>query len=92
MKKVTSLLIAFALALLLSGAVVQAQDTDTDAVDPPAAQVDEVVEDEGGFDDWGLLGLLGLLGLAGLRRQPDRVVTPTVPRTDRIDEVRTDIR
>ncbi len=92
MKKAMSLLMAFALALLLSGATVQAQDTDTDAIDSPAAQVDETVEDEGGFDDWGLLGLLGLLGLAGLRRQPDRVVTPTVQRTDRIDEVRSDVR
>ena len=34
------------------------------AVDNP---VDE--NDDGGFDDWGLLGLLGLLGLAGLKRR-----------------------
>ena len=31
-------------------------------------------EDEGGFDDWGLLGLLGLAGLAGLARRPKPVV------------------
>ena len=35
-------------------------------------------EEDGGFDDWGLLGLLGLAGLAGLKkREPDvRTVEP----------------
>jgi len=47
------------------------------------ASVDNPVDqnDEGGFDDWGLLGLLGLLGLAGLKRRDDRVV--------RVDDDRT---
>lgn len=33
-----------------------------------------MVEEDQGFDDWGLLGLLGLLGLFGLRRGHERVV------------------
>jgi len=49
---------------------------DVAAVDNP---VDE--NDDGGFDDWGLLGLLGLLGLAGLKRRNDRVVTVDNNRT-----------
>jgi len=52
---------------------------DVAAVDNPVDQ-----NDEGGFDDWGLLGLLGLLGLAGLKRRDDRPTTvearPTVTR------------
>ncbi len=89
MNKLSTIFIALVVGLFLTAGTVHAQDTDTD---PPAVQTTEVEEDEGGFDDWGLLGLLGLLGLAGLRRQPDRVVTPTVQRTDRIDEVRSDVR
>jgi MYXO-CTERM domain-containing protein len=49
---------------------------DVAAVDNP---VDE--NDDGGFDDWGLLGLLGLLGLAGLKRRDNRVVTVDNDRT-----------
>lgn len=30
------------------------------------------VDDDDGFDDWGLLGLLGLGGLAGLNRKDDK--------------------
>lgn len=33
-----------------------------------------LVEEEQGFDDWGLLGLLGLIGLFGLRRGRERIV------------------
>lgn len=33
-----------------------------------------MVEEDQGFDDWGLLGLLGLIGLLGLRRGRERVV------------------
>ena len=33
-----------------------------------------MVEEDRGFDDWGLLGLLGLLGLFGLRRGRDRII------------------
>jgi MYXO-CTERM domain-containing protein len=36
-------------------------------------------EEDGGFDDWGLLGLLGLAGLAGLRKREPEVRT-TQPR------------
>jgi MYXO-CTERM domain-containing protein len=32
------------------------------------------IEEDRGFDDWGLLGLLGLLGLFGLRRGRERIV------------------
>jgi MYXO-CTERM domain-containing protein len=31
-------------------------------------------EDDGGFNDWGLLGLLGLLGLFGLAGRRERIV------------------
>jgi len=34
------------------------------------------MDDDGGFDDWGLLGLLGLAGLMG-RGKKDRVVNDT---------------
>jgi MYXO-CTERM domain-containing protein len=34
------------------------------------------MDDDGGFDDWGLLGLLGLAGLMG-RGRKDRTVTDT---------------
>jgi len=43
---------------------------DVVAIDNP---MDE--NDDGGFDDWGLLGLLGLAGLAGLARKKDGVRT-----------------
>ena len=49
---------------------------DVSAVDNPVDQ-----NDDGGFDDWGLLGLLGLLGLAGLKRRDDRVVKVDNDRT-----------
>lgn len=92
MKQLTSMLIAMVLAFVLTAGAAQAQDTDTDVVDAPTVQTDGDADDEGGFDDWGLLGLLGLLGLAGLRRQPDRVVTREERRADRIDDVRSDVR
>lgn len=44
------------------------------AIAPVAAQdVPDAaaVEEDGGFDDWGLLGLLGLAGLAGLRKRSE---------------------
>jgi MYXO-CTERM domain-containing protein len=54
---------ALALALTFSGAAV----TDVAAQDTtPTTQ-----EDDGGFDDWGLLGLLGLAGLLGLKRREE---------------------
>lgn len=34
-------------------------------------------DDEGGFDDWGLLGLLGLGGLAGLAKKRGNDVVTT---------------
>jgi MYXO-CTERM domain-containing protein len=56
---------------LFTGGAAIAQDAATGAANQvEAAQSPE--EDDGGFDDWGLLGLLGLAGLAGLRkREPD---------------------
>ncbi len=87
MKKTTAVLRAGALALalafgMLTAGPVMAQT----ATEPPtnAAQPAEE-EDDGGFDDWGLLGLLGLAGLAGLRRrEPEvrRVESTTVNRTN----------
>lgn len=79
MRKIASVLRTSALALalllgLLTAGPVMAQD----ATEVPAAAQTTEEEDEGGFDDWGLLGLLGLIGLAGLRRQE-----PEVRRVDR---------
>lgn len=68
--------------------VVAAPSSAQDATEPAAtttAQVDDtetVVEEDEGFDDW---GLLGLLGLGGLLRRPARavVVDPTPTGTRR---------
>ena len=49
-----------------------AQEEDA-PLDNPVTE-DTNADDEGGFDDWGLLGLLGLLGLAGLKKRNDDVV------------------
>jgi len=65
-------LVALVLTLaIVTGGSVSAQ-TATEV--PVSAQAQTEDEDDGGFDDWGLLGLLGLLGLAGLRKRPDHVV------------------
>lgn len=89
----TAVIAALLLFGLVSAAPVAAQ-SEMYAVAAAAQDVDpaeEVVEEEdGGFDDWGLLGLLGLLGLAGLTRkspQPvvhdaDRAGTRTTGRVD----------
>lgn len=72
-----------ALALLLGAASVAPAAAQTETADEPvAAQTSDTEEDDGGFDDWGLLGLLGLAGLAGLARRPARnvVVDPTPTR------------
>lgn len=65
-----------------------AQGVATEAADS-AAQVSDTVEEDEGFDDWGLLGLLGLGGLAGLLRRPARavVVDPEPTATRRVDRV-----
>lgn len=65
-------------ALLLGGVVApsaSAQSEEDAPLDNPVTE-DTNADDEGGFDDWGLLGLLGLLGLAGLakKRNDDVVV------------------
>jgi hypothetical protein len=68
---------AAALALLfgafLTGPVAAQQEPEPALL---AQEVDPaVVEEDEGFDDWGLLGLLGLAGLAGLmKRNPEPVV------------------
>ena len=62
--------------LLLGGvAVPSAAAQEEDApLDNPVTE-DTNADDEGGFDDWGLLGLLGLLGLGGLaKKRNDDVV------------------
>jgi hypothetical protein len=66
---------ALSLALTFGASAVtnvSAQDTT-----PPATE-----EDDGGFDDWGLLGLLGLAGLLGLKRRDDHEVRVERPRID----------
>ena len=75
-----------AFALVVAGAVaspISAQEaTETATTATTTAQVETTTpvtrEEEGGFDDW---GLLGLLGLGGLLRRPARAVivdpTPT---------------
>ena len=65
-------------ALLLGGVSAPsawATDGDDAPVDNPVTEGSNA-DDEGGFDDWGLLGLLGLLGLAGLagKKRRDDVV------------------
>lgn len=73
-KTLTTVAIAAALTVVPMSAVVATtppdDPNDVEAIDNP---VDE--NDDGGFDDWGLLGLLGLVGLAGLagrKRHDDR--------------------
>jgi MYXO-CTERM domain-containing protein len=67
-------------AVTISAAIVVLPVSDALATTPPndpddVESVDNPLDenDDGGFDDWGLLGLLGLAGLAGLKRR-DRVV------------------
>ncbi|MBA2276169.1 MAG: WGxxGxxG-CTERM domain-containing protein [Chloroflexia bacterium] len=60
-----------------------------DATQVPAAVAQTAEEeDEGGFDDWGLLGLLGLIGLAGLRRREPKVRRVDRTAVDRTNDVR----
>lgn len=69
---------AVGLAMMFGSLAISPATAAQDAEDPVAE------EDDGGFDDWGLLGLLGLAGLAGLmRREPE---TRPMNRTD--DSVR----
>ena len=62
--------------LVLGGTASAASATDDDApADNPLTE-DTNADDDGGFDDWGLLGLLGLLGLGGLaKKRQDTTVT-----------------
>ncbi len=91
--------IALLLGLAVSGDVAaQATPTEaagteeaTEAPTTVATTATTTTEDEdGGFDDWGLLGLLGLGGLAGLRRRTAHVVEPV--RTERVETVADPIR
>lgn len=69
-KKVPALWsIALLLSLGLVGKPAVAQTTE------PAATGTQI-DDDDGFDDWGLLGLLGLAGLMGRRRDPRDTVEP----------------
>ena len=59
-----------------------AQDADRPRTE--VNRTDDDDDDDDGTGKWGLLGLLGLLGLAGLKkRDDDRVVRTSTPRTDR---------
>ena len=61
--------------LVLGGTASAASATEDDApLDNPVTE-DTNADDEGGFDDWGLLGLLGLLGLGGLAKKRQDTVT-----------------
>ncbi len=64
--------VALLLGACLSGPVM-AQDTQPVLLAQTAEQPAD--EDDGGFDDWGLLGLLGLAGLAGLKKREPEVRT-----------------
>ncbi len=70
-----------AMAIALTGpAATLAQD------DPAPESVTQAVEEnDGGFDDWGLLGLFGLLGLAGLLRRNDRPARAIDPMANPIE-------
>ena len=66
--KIRDLAGATAAALILTstaGATIAQAAATTDTATAESGQ------DEGGFDDWGLLGLLGLAGLLGLKRKDD---------------------
>lgn len=63
----TARIVAVGLAMTFGSLTVTATAAQ-DAADPAAT------EEEGGFDDWGLLGLLGLAGLGGLLKRPERDV------------------
>jgi MYXO-CTERM domain-containing protein len=78
--RTSALALALLLGLLTAGPVLAQDATQT----PSNAAQTADDEDEGGFDDWGLLGLLGLAGLAGLRRREPEVrrVERTVDRTN----------
>ena len=67
---VIALFLAFS---AVSAAPVVAQDATQVAGQVQEEAEDVVEEDDGGFE-WGLLGLLGLAGLAGLARRPKPVV------------------
>lgn len=71
---------------LLAATPASAQEATAVAGEVAAQAEDVVQEDDGGFE-WGLLGLLGLLGLAGLMRRPQPVVhdvdRTTTTRVDR---------
>ena len=63
---VWALALLFTLAFTAKPAVAQTTD--------PAVTTE--IEDDDGFDDWGLLGLLGLAGLMGRRRDARDTVEP----------------
>jgi hypothetical protein len=80
-RKLTSALIALALAFSLGAATPLAMhaqdDVATEVADVGDDVADEstaVVEDDDGGFEWGLLGLLGLLGLAGFMKKNDDTV------------------
>ena len=74
-KKMTTAAIAAALTIIPVTALATTPPEDPNDVVSVDNPMDE--NDEGGFDDWGLLGLLGLAGLAGLtgRKRNDAVRT-----------------
>ncbi len=71
MHRLSVLLVAFALALMVTGTAVAAPDHAETQTAEVRFQDDANDNDDDGFP-WGLLGLLGLAGLAGLRHNDDR--------------------
>ncbi|MET0145891.1 MAG: WGxxGxxG family protein [Ilumatobacteraceae bacterium] len=78
-KIIMSTAVAAGLAIMPAVAFATTPPSDPNDVAVVDNPVDE--NDDGGFDDWGLLGLLGLLGLVGLKRRNDRVLAVDNDRT-----------
>jgi MYXO-CTERM domain-containing protein len=83
---IVALLLAVSAA---SAAPIMAQET-TPVAGQVAGQAEDVVEDDDGGFEWGLLGLLGLAGLAGLMRRPQPVVHDDLNRSSTTTGARRD--
>ncbi len=69
-KLIATTAISAALTLVpVSGAFAQTTVPPSDPNDVQTINNPLDENDDGGFNDWGLLGLLGLAGLAGLKRR-----------------------
>ncbi|MDQ3410882.1 MAG: hypothetical protein M3509_02055 [Chloroflexota bacterium] len=81
MKKLFTTMFALTFSVLMTGAALAQDATETPVVDDVVTPVvDPVTPDDN--NNWGLFGLIGLAGLAGLLRRPNTEVR-TVDRVDR---------